>query len=382
MIKLRIEQINVSDDTYVLTAVYAEDGGQVRKGDLVFSYESSKSDKDVEAGEDGYIYFNPSVTLHAAYSTNTVIAIISHVKTKPSSDVFESEKSANLPSSKNGDRIISKKALALIEEHGIDSSLISGEIVSEEMVLEFLNSQKQSVSIQSMSYYYDRKIETKTGLAVIGAGKAALQLLDAVYSAGKHQVTVFYDGKAELIGKELMGKPIKSMDIDTILQDFKNGMFEEIIVSFSGNIKERRRWFDILKSHQLKLGNVIHATAYIGLNAQMGEGNILFAFTRVGPFAQIGDNNVLSSYCSIEHHNILGSHNTFGPTVVFSGSCTIGDEIKFGTGIFVEPNISIGSESIISSGSIVQKNIPPMSVIRNKTVFEIKSLHRKEHPEG
>ncbi len=378
MIKYRIERINVSDDHYILTMLHVSDGSYVKKGDILFSYESSKADRDVEAEEAGYVFYNPEVNHNGRYDINCVVAIVTSIAERPNEvDAFELDQAqkGNIQGD-FGEKVVSKKAKILIDQHGIDLSKLNHEIINEEIVLNYLKGEKVEPTFQDMAFYFNRDIHTKPKLAIIGAGKAALQLLDAVFATQKHEPVVFYDVNPQMAGGTLWNCPIKTLSMDEMLLDFQSGVFHEIIISFSGNIKERRRWFEALQQHRIPIANIIHPTAYIGLGAEIGIGNLLFAFTRIGPFARIGDNNVLSSYCSIEHHNKLGSHNTFGPSVIASGSCTFGDGIKFGTGIFIEPNISIGDGCIISSGCIVQNIVPAHNVLRNKNEYEIKPLQR------
>lgn len=385
MIKYYIEQINVSDSDYLLTSIYGKSGDKIKEGDLIFSYESSKADYDVESNMNGYLYFNPNIKEQKKYKVGVLIAIVSENEITDIDEIFIDGMQLNSAKQIDANKTISKKALKLIEENNIDVNTIEGEIINEEMVLNLLNKTGNTASFQDIKFYYEpsnltKKFEIKKNkkLAIIGAGKAALQLLDAVIDASYHIPTVLYDNNEALKGKQLLNIPIKPLALDIILADFKKGEFGEIIISFSGNINNRKYWFDLLKQNHLPIANVFHPTCHISNFVEIGVGNIFFAFTRIGPFVEIGDNNVVSSYCSIEHHNVLGNHNTFGPSVIFSGSCTIGSEVKFGTGIFIEPKVKIGNNAIISSGCIVQRNIPNNSILRNNNNFEIKPIKISE----
>ncbi|SMP31780.1 acetyltransferase [Chryseobacterium profundimaris] len=384
MNKYFIEQINVSDNEYLITSILFQNGDKVNKGEVIFSYESSKADFDGESDHEGYIYYNPTLALRKNYKIGYLLAVVSEDQITDFSNIF-TENNSTEPESGidiNQDRIITKKAQKLIEENNIDPGVFTEEIVSEEIVSDYLSKNRKH-TFQDIGFYYsgilDFKINSgKKRLAIIGAGKAALQLLDTVFELKNINPVVLYDGNQDIIGKQLLGIDIKQLSIENIIKDFKDQVFDEIIISFSGNITERKKWFDLLKENDLSIANIFHPTCIISNFVNLGEGNIFFANTRIGPFVEIGNNNVVSSYCSFEHHNKLGNHNTFGPSVIFSGSCTIEDEIKFGTGIFIEPRVTIESNSIIASGCIVQRNIPAHSILRNTTKFEIKKINTGE----
>lgn len=352
-----IEQINVSDDDYELSQIYKKNSDKIQKGDIIFSYESSKADFEVESESEGYIYFNNNYNVGDMLKVGSVVCVITD---KPVSEgnidsLFRKESNNSEISKPSDDQILTKKAEILINKHGLDKKLFDEhKIITESIVNSFI--QKKSFfeeTKQDISYYYSEK-ENKEfkvkfeksslkRLAVIGAGKAALQLLDAIISENKYYPVCYYDNNKELHGKLLMNTPIiDKIDIAKIKDDFENNKFDEIIISFSGNIRERENIFNELINSKIPVANVIHSSAIISNFVKIGVGNIIFANVRIGPFVVIKNNNVISALCSIEHHTLLKSNNTFGPAVITSGSCTISNNNKFGTGIYIEPKVKIG----------------------------------------
>ncbi len=384
MNKYKIEQINVSDTDYKLTGIYKKSGEAVKQGDIIFTYESSKADFDAYAEQEGYIYFHAGATVGGVLKVGEMVAVINkdQLADKEAKELFTD--SSNAQSALPDDVVITKKAKAIIEANGIDVSVFKGQtIINEEIVAQYLKASDKAGNSQNIEFYYTDTAQAHFAhglkkLAVIGAGKAALQLYDTVLAEKKYQVVFLYDNNKKLEGQSLMGIPVRGeINYAEIKKDFDNGLFQEIIVSFSGDIDARKEVFQQLLDMKLPIANVIHPSCVIGNFVNMGAGNILFANVRIGPFAEVGNNNVISSLCSIEHHNYLGSHNTFGPAVVTSGSCTIKDSNKFGTGIYIEPKISIGDGCIISSGVVIRQNIPSASVVRNLNKIEIKPLDKK-----
>ena len=385
MKRYKIEQINVSDSDYKLTGIYKTTGDEIKSGDIIFTYESSKADFDAYAEESGYIYYHPNVSLGKVLKVGEVVAIISDTVLDSIAKEALFAGNSNASAAPTEEKIITKKAKLLIAANGVDVNLITGHsIISEEVVEEYLKSTNKAANYQNIEFYYTNAHQThfKHGLkrlAIIGAGKAALQIYDTVLAEKKHTPVFCYDNNKKLIGQSLMGIPIRGeIDYSQIKKDFEAGLFDEIIVSFSGDIDARKKVFQDVLALNIPIANVVHPTCLISNFVNMGVGNILFANVRIGPFVEIGNNNVISSLCSFEHHNFLGSHNTFGPSVIFSGSCTISDSNKFGTGIYIEPKISIGHDCIISSGVVIRQNIPSNSVVRNLSKVEIKPLDKKQ----
>jgi acetyltransferase-like isoleucine patch superfamily enzyme len=384
MNKYRIEQINVSDTDYKLTGIYKKSGEMVKNGDIIFTYESSKADFDSYAREDGYIYYRSNVGVGGVMKIGEVVAVVSNAKlsSKEAEALFADDKTAATTEAQ--ERIVTKKARSLMKANGIDENAITGHsIINEDIVNEYLKNSNKAGNYQNIDFYYNTayRIHFKHGLkrlAVIGAGKAALQVYDAVLAEKKHSIVFLYDNNKKLIGQSLIDIPIRGeIDYGQIKKDYEAGLFDEIIVSFSGDIAARKKTFLAVAELKIPIANVIHPSCLISNFVNIGVGNILFANVRIGPFVEVGNNNVISSLCSIEHHNYLGSHNTFGPAVVTSGSCKIEDGNKFGTGIYVEPKINIGNDCIISSGVVIRQNVPSHSVVRNLNKIEIKPLDKE-----
>ena len=378
--KYLVEQINVSDDEYEITSIEVNDGEKLKKGDPILSYESSKADFEIVADFDGYCYLNPLLKLGENVKVGEYIACLSENEIK-NSNIFTNI-DLKLSSNNDSDITITKKARLLIEKNNISTESLnfSNKIITEDDVKNYLS--KNEVDFRNINYYYDKK-EDNFGLvfpkspakkiAVIGAGKSALQILDIIIHLNK-EITIFYDQNDNLKGKKLFGVEIHKYDEMQILDDYNNELFDEVIVSFSSDIKNRELTYLALKKLNINIPNLIHPKAYVSPSVKLGDGNIIFSNTIINSFSNIGSNNFISSFCNIEHHNHIGSHNTFGPSVVFSGSCKIDDSCKFGTGIFVEPRVEIKSECIISSGSIIQRNLKNKTLVKTKITQDYKDL--------
>ena len=115
VINYNIEQINVSDDEYMLVEMAYESGTYVEKNKLLFSYESSKSVYEVQALDSGYLYFNPECELEENYGIGFKIAIqvSESIADDEIKNHFAVEKIAN--STQSSDIKISRKAQKLID---------------------------------------------------------------------------------------------------------------------------------------------------------------------------------------------------------------------------------------------------------------------------
>jgi len=123
-----------------------------------------------------------------------------------------------------------------------------------------------------------------------------------------------------------------------------------------GNNKLRAEYFSLFNTKILK-ENLIHKTAFLEENIELGVSNQVFAMTYINSNVHIGDNNILNSSVVIEHEVIIGSHNHISVGAKICGRVSIGNNCFIGAGAIVIDKISICDNVIIGAGAVVIKNI-------------------------
>lgn len=355
VVSVSCQQFNVNDSTYAVLEKFCKNGDKVKRNDIVLMLDSSKAALDIESEGEGFFYTNVNVGEHVKVGQVLYIVTKEELTDQAAIDSFFAAKQET-ETSGEGDtaKIITKSAKKLMALHQLKESDFSEEVITEEVIHKYLDTAKQSVSL----ILEPANVKGIKRIALIGAGKGLVQVLDIIFNLPDYIPVHVYDDTPEKQGISIFNIPVKGkVNLDAIADDYKNGQFDLVVNTVSVSIEFRKKVFSTLSAAGVPFANLVHPAAYVGFNNSMGQGNVIFAHVSMGPCTQIGNDNFISARCNIEHHNVLGSHCTFGPGVMTSGSVTIGDEVKFGTGVFIEPKLIIGSKSIIASGSIVTRNI-------------------------
>lgn len=376
MIEVKVEQINVSDDEYELVQIYAEENQKVETGDLIISYESSKASFDVEAEISGYVKYPPNLQLGSRVKVGEVIAFICD---DPDAE-FATVDNTNFIADTDISRF-SRKAAELIQKNQLSyETFMHLEFVSLADVKNYIDTKADNEEISNIKNFqsYQSNILNFSAnferIALIGAGKTALQILDSL-NPSLQQITHIYDTNIIQEIQTIMDIPVTSgATIKTIEEDFKSGRFDKIVIAFSGDIQSRGQLFNALREQKIPIANIVSKDARISKYSELGVGNVILGSASIGPFTKICDNNFISSGVSIEHNCLVGSGNTFGPGVMTSGSCKIGNQNKFGMQIGLEPKVSIGDRCIIASGVILTRHIDNDKLVRNLAQTEIINL--------
>lgn len=115
----------------------------------------------------------------------------------------------------------------------------------------------------------------------------------------------------------------------------------------------RRKCMEELINRGARFINLIHRTARIGTNVQLGTGNIVGAYTSIGADARIGNYNLIQSYTVIGHDVRMGDWNRIDTHVTCVGGTIIGNETDIYTssvlnhGVVVEDRAHVGACSFV-----------------------------------
>ena len=115
----------------------------------------------------------------------------------------------------------------------------------------------------------------------------------------------------------------------------------------------RKKSMEELINRGAQFINLIHRTARIGTNVQLGVGNIVGAYTCIGADAKIGSYNLIQSYTVIGHDVRMGDWNRIDTHVTCVGGTVIGNEADIYTssvlnhGVVVEDRAHVGACSFV-----------------------------------
>ncbi len=203
-------------------------------------------------------------------------------------------------------------------------------------------------------------------LVVVGAGRAAVQVLDILSRCADQVAVALVDDEVELHGRELFGVPVIGA-IDRGPELIRAGAADALVVA-SGNPARRSALWQRLRTAGSPFANVVDPTVAFGLGASIGTGNVIGANSRIGACSVLGDNLMLSSSVNVEHDNVVGSHTTSGPGLHTAGSVRIGERVAIGAGVVMDPHVEVGDDCLISSGLALMASVPAASAAKARAI--------------
>lgn len=358
---IRIEKETVSDDEYTITEVYRESGSSVDKGELLFSFETSKADVDVESGSQGILYHKLQPNM--AVKVGDIAAFITTIEIADPSSLFGKEVTSEPESSGSDDWEgvrVSESAMKLIQEHGLTRNDFPGaKILREKEIMKAIgkkDSDSESVEVQPTRNY--------NNVIIIGGKGGAKMVIEAIKSTNHLGIEGIIDGQLDK-GDHVMGVPVLGGESE--LEQLREKGFRNVILSFSSlhDLPSRSKKYNELKEKGFQFPNVIHDRATVEPSVTLGEGNIILANAMVGSEVTLGNMNYVNTGAMICHESIAHSNNHFAPNSVIAGRVRIGNNNLVGMCVTTYFEIEMGDNIIINNGCNIVKNIKSNQVIKN-----------------
>lgn len=359
MIDIFVPKETVSDDTYRVTRLYFASGSLIKKGDLIASLETSKADFDLEATEDGYIFYNAVEQQRIAIGE--LLACISDSKELPL-DYFKNRVSGQakgLVGRSNAgvdsdDARFSKKALKIIEEHKLDkASFAHLAMVTATDVEEFVR--PRTVSVPDTQHLK---------IVVVGGGNHSKVCIDLIRQSSQFTIEGIVYTKFKPTYNALMGVPVLG-GLDELPKLYARGVkLAAVGVGGLDNPDERWNLFRELKQHGFWLPNLIHRSSSIEPSVVIGEGNQVLAGAVIGSCAELGSNCIVNSNAVVSHDCVLANNVHITPGALLAGTVKVGENSIVGMGCTIYYGTTIGSNTIITNGKHIYKDIGSNQTIR------------------
>jgi sugar O-acyltransferase (sialic acid O-acetyltransferase NeuD family) len=193
-------------------------------------------------------------------------------------------------------------------------------------------------------------------VVIIGAGGHGREVLDLLRAAGHaaYDVLGFLDdGQPDLHLLDRLGLPHLGpvASLEAMAADVR-------YVLGVGSGSDRSAIAEWARSTGKEAATLVHPTATVGSDVELGEGVIICAHASVTTHARLGRHVHLNVASTVAHDAVVGDFVTLSPGCRLSGNVTLGHGVTLGTGAVVIPGVSIGAETVIGAGAVVITDLP------------------------
>lgn len=122
-----------------------------------------------------------------------------------------------------------------------------------------------------------------------------------------------------------------------------------------GNAETRRRLMELYEDRTQPV--LIHPSAVMAKDVEIGKGSVVMAGTVINPGARIGRGVIVNTSSSIDHDCVVKDYCHIAVGAHLSGTVVVGEETWIGTGATVSNNVNICGGCMIGAGAVVIKDI-------------------------
>lgn len=220
------------------------------------------------------------------------------------------------------------------------------------------------------------RMKRKNKLLIIGASGHGRVVADIAIKINRWQQIAFLDDDENIKFSMGIGIIGKSNDAFTYISDY------DIFVAI-GNNKTREKIQKQLETEGANIPILIHPSAIIGENVDVGTGSVVMAGSVINCCSRIGKGCIVNTGATIDHDNVIEDYVHISPGAHIAGTVKIGKSSWIGIGAVVSNNVNITSSCMIGAGAVVVRDIKetgtyvgvPAEKIKNK-LSEHKSLNQ------
>ncbi|PMC37350.1 acetyltransferase [Bacillus sp. UMB0899] len=190
----------------------------------------------------------------------------------------------------------------------------------------------------------------KNKLLIIGASGHGKVVADIAMKMNKWQSIAFLDDDKSI--KSSMGLKVigTSDDVFAHIDEY------EIFVGI-GNNDTRQRVHEMLETFGVSIPILIHPSAVIGNQADIGNGTAVMAGAVINCCTKIGKGCIINTGSTIDHDNFIADFVHISPGAHLAGTVKVGQGSWLGIGSIVSNNITITNGCKVGAGSVVVKDI-------------------------
>lgn len=184
-------------------------------------------------------------------------------------------------------------------------------------------------------------------LVIIGASGHGKVVADIARRNGYDQICFLDDNDAlnECGGYPVVGKSSRYVEYDC-----------DMVLAI-GNPRVRETIQHQLEQAGKCVPVLIHPSATIGENIQIGKGTVVAAGAVINPGTKIGRGCIINTCASVDHDCCVEDYVHVSVGAHVAGTCVIGQRTWIGAGATVSNNVTICEDCMIGAGAVVVRTI-------------------------
>ena len=351
LVVVTVPLISPNEPESLLADLPIKEGERVEKGQVLATFETTKSTFELTAEADGFVLGLRLQAGDTARAGEKMCYLAPRADTQlPASKVdMAAEKPDDKETLPDGLRI-TQPALALAREYHIDlATLPKGRLVTEGTIKELGS--------------YEIIEDNPTALLIYGGGGHAKSLIDLIRMVGRDQIAGIVDDGIPA-GTLILNVPVLGGG-EMLPVQRRKGVFRAVnAVGGIGSIAPRLAVYKRLSEAGFQCVTVVHPGAFIEPTANVADGCQVFFNAYIGSEVKVGFGSIINTGAIISHDCILGEYVNLSPGAILAGAVRVGDRALIGMGATINLGVSIGAGARVGNSAVVKSDVPENGIVR------------------
>ena len=343
--------INPNEAEALLVELRVSEGDKVTAGQVLASFETTKSTYDLAAERDGFILdlrYKAGDTLRSGerlcYLADSAGQTLPLGTARPAAGRLPQQE--ELP---QGLRI-TKPALVLVQKYHLDLLALPRDVlITEEMVKEMLTVPAVGVD--------------PAALIIYGGGGHAKSLIDLIRLLGLYRIHGILDDGIPA-GTCIMDLPVLGGG-EMLPTLRRQGLGKAVnAVGGIGSIAPRLAVYEKLAAAGFECLTVVHPRAFVEPSAHIANGCQVFYNAYVGSEVKVGFGSIINTAAIISHDCRLGETVNVSPGAILAGAVTLEDRALIGMGATINLGVTIGAGARVGNSAVVKADVPENGIVR------------------
>lgn len=200
-------------------------------------------------------------------------------------------------------------------------------------------------------------------LVIIGAGgfgREVLDVVEAINAAGDqaYEVAGFVDDL------QPDAAALAALSVTVLGGAEMLPTLEGLYVVGIGDAEVRRRYASDADAAGLIATTLVHPSATVGRDAQIGSGSVVCSHVGITTHVRIGRHVHLDQNCTVGHDCLLADFTRVNPGANISGNVTLEEGASVGAGAVILQGLTIGEGATVGAGAVVTRSVKPGAVVK------------------
>ena len=199
-------------------------------------------------------------------------------------------------------------------------------------------------------------------IVILGAGGDALVVAETVRACREAGQPLAFAGFLDdrLFGQEIAGAPVlgKLSDWDTL----DPGACFVLALHKVKQMHTRKALVDSLGIPADRWMTIIHPSAIVARDAEIGPGAFIAAHVVIQPRAKVGRCATIRAGANIGHDAICGEQAYVGPNATLCGKAVLSEGSHLGPNAVIVDGMVVEAFAVIGAGSVATKRVPSFEV--------------------